>query len=63
MILEFMKILCLSETYRRPIGELSETYRRPIRDLSEIHWRLTCMIGDPLETDMSVQRPIGDRNA
>ena len=31
-----------------------------IGDLSETHWRLTCLFGDLLETDMLDQKPIGD---
>ena len=34
------------------IGDISETHRRP-----------TFLIGEPLETDMSDRRPIGDRHA
>ena len=56
LLLEFTKILLLSETYRRPIRDLLETdmpHRRPtclIRDQhasSETHWRPTCLIRDP----------------
>ena len=46
---EFTKILLLSETYRRPIGDLLETHGRPI--------------GHPSEIDMPHQRPIRDRHA
>ena len=46
---EFTKILLLSETHRRPNGDLLETHRRP-----------TCLIGDPLETSTCF---IGDRHA
>ena len=49
---EFTKILLLSQTYQRPIGDLSETQRRP-----------TCLIGDPSDTDMPYRRPIRDRHA
>ena len=65
-----MKIVLLSETYRRPIGEPAETYWRPFGDLHarlETHRR---PIGDPQrprhamsETDMSDRRPNGDQNA
>ena len=56
--IEFTKILSLSETYRRPAGDLSNTHQRP-----------TCLIGDrhvQSETDMPNQRPtclIGDLHA
>ena len=65
----------LSKTHRRPIGDPLETYRRPIRDRhawSETHWRprhaswdlpdqrLTCLIGDPSETDMPDRIPRHD---
>ena len=49
---EFMKILLLSETYRRPIGDLLETHRR-----------LACLIGDPVKTNMPARRPIVDWHA
>ena len=64
---EFTKILLLSETHRRPIGNIlegdpSETDmpdRRPIGDLNMLHQRPTCLIRD---LDMLHQRPtcIGD---
>ena len=37
---------------RRPLGDQ--------HDSLETHWRPTCLIGDPTETNMSDQRPIGD---
>ena len=61
---EFTKILILSKTYQRPIRDPSETNmpeRRPIGEIDMPHWRPTCLIGDPLETDMpdkTHQRPI-----
>ena len=52
VLIEFTKILLLSETNRRPtclIGDLNMLHRRP---------------GHPsLETDMSDRRPVGDRHA
>ena len=62
---EFTKILLLSETHRRPIGNPSETYRRPNGDRRaslETHRRPACLIRDPSETDMPYRRPIGDRH-
>ena len=58
---------------RRPIGDLDMLNQRLaclIEDLdmlywrhrhaySETHWRPTCPIGEPPETDMPDQRPIG----
>ena len=55
VFLEFTKILLLSETYRRPIGDRHAW--------SETHWRPTCLIGDQSETDMPDRRPIGDRHS
>ena len=49
LILEFTKILLLSETYRRPIGDISEISTCFIED-----WHYTS------ETDMTDRRPIGD---
>ena len=46
-----MKILLLTETYWRPIGDLSETQRRPIGD------RSICLIRDRSETNMPDRRP------
>ena len=51
-VFEFTKILLLSETYRRPNI-----------DLNMLHWRLTCLIVDPSETNMPDPRPIRDRHA
>ena len=69
--MEFKIILQLSETYRRPIGDLLEIYRRPIGDLTETFGRSdriprqsTCFIGDrhaPSETNMPDRRPIEHR--
>ena len=38
-------------------------YWIPIGDQSETNWRPTCLIGDPLETDMPDWRSIRDRHA
>ena len=57
-IIEFTKLLFLSETYRKPIGDPSET------DIP--HRRPTSLIGDQhpsSETDMPQRRPIGDQHA
>ena len=52
-----------SETHRRPRHASSETNMpdwRTIKDFDMLHWRPTCLIGDPLKTSTSF---IGDQHA
>ena len=60
----------LTNTHQIPIRDPSQNQRRPIRGpfgdwhaWSKTHRRLTCLIRDQSETDMSDRRPFGDQYA
>ena len=60
---EFTKILLLSETHRRTRHASSETDmpdQIPIGDLNMLHPRPTCLIWDPLETNMPNRKTTRD---